>query len=572
MIRTWLPIALLAPAIALAAPATVSHQGRMFDAAGSALTGSHSLKFTLYSSSAGGSSVWSETQDVAFDNGFFATALGESVELSSSVLDNDELWLAVSVDGGPELAGRTRVNAVPYALHAKSVEGGVVNASSIQVNGTTVIDSTGALQISVPYSQITGAPQASDTLGQLGCSAGQIAAFSGSAWECKNLEIDAGSIVSGTVPVARLPVGNSSGQVAAGDHAHEGVYAPVADVYTKAQVDAKVLAPGLGLEAAAGKMNISEYANGPLIPNARFELGNMTGWNQDSGAGAVAAVTDGQAGGFVYRNDPFTSAWISSNTRVAIRPGQDYKVSGSFRRTETVGNAGTFYLAVRLFDAGGNNIGGDGTWWYYPVNTALTGTQWHTYSVEFGPNFGKPFPANARSMTVGAILNYDNGNRNYQVTNLQLTATDPPTSRPVLGAWYPTTHQTGCSANTYCPLRLNGVQYNTYPGAFTLSSDGYTVTVNLAGYYMLDAHALVYQNGANVVTHFEVYRNGNRIQLSHNEYHDTAGWIRHDIHRPEYFAVGDQITAKVYQSAAQHSSHQAHQGPDYTRLSLTLLR
>lgn len=146
---------------------------------------------------------------------------------------------------------------------------------------------------------------------------------------------------------------------------------------------------------------------------------------------------------------------------------------------------------------------------------------------------------------------------------------EPP---PKIGAWYPCAHQTGCTAGTYCPLKLDCTQLDTVPGTFTRSADALSITVNETGHYMLNAHALVYSNSTTHFHHFEVYRNGTRVQLAHWENFTSAGWRRYDIHRPEAFTAGDVITVKVYTNETPHPSYFTHQGPDYTRLSLVRLR
>lgn len=62
-------------------------------------------------------------------------------------------------------------------------------------------------------------------------------------------------------------------------------------------------------------------------------------------------------------------------------------------------------MAVRLFDINGANIGGDGTFWYYPGGGDAPTTAWATRSGLFGPGQVKDFPANAYSMTVGVLMN-----------------------------------------------------------------------------------------------------------------------------------------------------------------------
>jgi len=144
--------------IAVAAPLTFSHQGRLFDVAGDPLTGAHTIAFSLHDAPAGGATLWSEPHTVQFDNGYYAVVLGSSSPLDAADFASDDVYLGLAVDGAPQLA-RTQLHSVPWALRADTatnLDGGVVNASEIRINGNTVIDSSGAA--SVAWSDLSGVP------------------------------------------------------------------------------------------------------------------------------------------------------------------------------------------------------------------------------------------------------------------------------------------------------------------------------------------------------------------------------------------------------------------------------
>jgi hypothetical protein len=95
-----------------------------------------------------------------------------------------------------------------------------------------------------------------------------------------------------------------------------------------------------------------------------------------------------------------------------------------------------------LFDANGALLydgNEDGTWYYYPVSSvALTGTAWRDYRYELGAGTERPIPPGARFMAVGAILNYNGGNRTYQITDLairQLPGAPADTALSLLNGW-----------------------------------------------------------------------------------------------------------------------------------------
>lgn len=170
MTRFLLAALVVAPALATAAPTTVAHQGRLLDAEGMPLQGSHSIQFRLWDLSEV-SQVWTETHTVQVSDGYFHTVLGNVVPLDASVLADDDLAVGYEIDSGGELPTRIPLNSVPFAVVAHSVSGGSVDASEVTVGGVVAIASDGTVR---------------DTLEQLSCTDGQVASWNStaSAWEC----------------------------------------------------------------------------------------------------------------------------------------------------------------------------------------------------------------------------------------------------------------------------------------------------------------------------------------------------------------------------------------------------
>ena len=219
-------LALLVPSLALAVPTVLQHQGRLHDSAGTPLDGTKSVTLTLFDASAGGDAQWTSTQDVTFEAGWFATDLDG---VDAAAVEEDELWLELSVDGSI-VGDRLPLRSVPFALRADTathLSGGVVNATEVQIDGQTVIDSSG-VTASVSWSSLTDVPTtvSQDALTDLAssCSTGQRLELGDSGWACADAtaahQHAAADITSGQLDIARLPVGNSSGTVAAGEHTH----------------------------------------------------------------------------------------------------------------------------------------------------------------------------------------------------------------------------------------------------------------------------------------------------------------------------------------------------------------
>ncbi len=230
--RTLFPLLLLAPLTASAVPTTLHHQGRLFDAVGAPLDGTHSLAFALYDVNSGGTAAWSETQDVDFTDGYFDATLGSTSAVDGDLLDGSSMWLGIAVDGGAEL-GRVHLDSVPYAVRAGDAQtaqsaetaitaetatnlvGGTVDALEIRINGTTVIDGSGAISGSLPSHQHDASEVATGVLDiariNIGGGSDQVAAGDHG---------HALSTLTGIADISQIPVGSGSTQVAAGDHSH----------------------------------------------------------------------------------------------------------------------------------------------------------------------------------------------------------------------------------------------------------------------------------------------------------------------------------------------------------------
>jgi len=102
----------------------LQYQGRLLDPAtgNSKPDGSYHMIFSLYDVPAGGTALWSETRDVAVARGLFSTFLGEATPLDPSDFDGRALWLGVTVGADPETTPRQPIAYVAYALHAKDAE------------------------------------------------------------------------------------------------------------------------------------------------------------------------------------------------------------------------------------------------------------------------------------------------------------------------------------------------------------------------------------------------------------------------------------------------------------------
>ena len=191
-----------APSVALAVPAQLTTQGRVLDSAGAPVEDTLDVTFRLMDGESGGTTLWEETQSVAFTSGFYSVMLGADESgnpLEDATLDQWPLYLEVQLDGEPAMVPRMAVGSVPYARQAgvatELAPGADIDAGSLTVDGTEVVASDGTWTgptPSVDWGDLTGTPgdfsdgDDADTLADLVCGDGQWAVFDATtaAWAC----------------------------------------------------------------------------------------------------------------------------------------------------------------------------------------------------------------------------------------------------------------------------------------------------------------------------------------------------------------------------------------------------
>jgi len=292
----------------------------------------------VYENPAGGTAVWSETQSVTFEDGYYNAELGGTIAIDPDIMDGDDYYLGIAVGTGAELSDRLPLHSVPFAFHSLSAQsvsgGGVVDASSIEVGGVTVIDSAGKIE----YSSLLNVPASSDTLLDLGCTAtGSVAIYSGTAWACGTLQTDASALTSGTISPDRLTFGTSATTVAAGNHVHTSGF----------NVSAQTSDYSILASEADGNTAISnEGASAPVVytlPAAEEGLKIQVVRSADFGVSVLPAGTDTingltepqllprnyTAGTFIGVS---TSAWVASGDAVspldALKNGLTFNTCG----------------------------------------------------------------------------------------------------------------------------------------------------------------------------------------------------------------------------------------------------
>lgn len=175
--RRWLAtLVVVVPLVSFAKPPQLlGYQGRLLDSSGNPAVGPVQLKFSLYDVATGGSPSATETQTLALTNGYYSTFIGKTAGSAFEAgLAGGSGYLQISVapmgsSTFEDLSPRQQIGSVAYALYSTNLSGGTVNATTVAVNGTTLVDATG---------KVTSA------LSSNACTNGQVLQWNGTAWVC----------------------------------------------------------------------------------------------------------------------------------------------------------------------------------------------------------------------------------------------------------------------------------------------------------------------------------------------------------------------------------------------------
>jgi hypothetical protein len=102
-----------------AVPQVLTQQGRLLDKDGNAVDADIAFVFTIYDAATAGNALWTETQTVSVDAGFYSLRLGEKTALPASLFDGTKsLYLGVKVGDDLEMTPRQVITSVPFAMTA----------------------------------------------------------------------------------------------------------------------------------------------------------------------------------------------------------------------------------------------------------------------------------------------------------------------------------------------------------------------------------------------------------------------------------------------------------------------
>jgi hypothetical protein len=195
----------------------LNYQGKLLTSSGNAVgDGTYSIEFNLYTVANGGTSIWTETNNVTTVNGLFSVLLGDNTALTS-VDFNDELWLGINVEGDGEMSPRKKLGAVAAAFEADRLDGldstrfaqVSEDGNQLFMNGARI----GNLQTTISFGPFAGVQ------GNLGTFFGWGAGSNSTGWYNTAVGYQAG--MSNSTGASNVFIGESTGQESSGSR---GVY------------------------------------------------------------------------------------------------------------------------------------------------------------------------------------------------------------------------------------------------------------------------------------------------------------------------------------------------------------
>lgn len=103
-------------------PQLINYQGVLTDGSGNPIKGTRSIQFSIYGAATEGTALWTETQTVTVQDGFFSVLLGSVSPMPYNLFDGGERFLSLKVGSDPEMSPRKKLVSVGFSFKANDAD------------------------------------------------------------------------------------------------------------------------------------------------------------------------------------------------------------------------------------------------------------------------------------------------------------------------------------------------------------------------------------------------------------------------------------------------------------------
>ena len=127
-------------------PQLIAFQGKLTDKNGALINGNTLITFNIYTTQTGGSSIYTESDNINVSNGLVSWLIGSNTPLTLPF--DQQYYLGVTVDGDIEMTPRLALSDAPYAFNSINANnsaflGGVAASGYMLTNGGQNLVTTG---------------------------------------------------------------------------------------------------------------------------------------------------------------------------------------------------------------------------------------------------------------------------------------------------------------------------------------------------------------------------------------------------------------------------------------------
>lgn len=124
-------------------PQLIAFQGKLTDKNGALINGSTAMTFNIYTTSTGGSSLYTETQTINVQDGLVSALIGSVTALTLPF--DQQYYLGITVASDSEMSPRLALSAAPYSFNSITAVNSTYSNNSINASYATTANNSNFL-------------------------------------------------------------------------------------------------------------------------------------------------------------------------------------------------------------------------------------------------------------------------------------------------------------------------------------------------------------------------------------------------------------------------------------------